>query len=67
MGIHIPLSLKAQAEARILMISSNNCASPATGNSNLLLSQDMVLGSYFLTGESNNLTNLTKKIVRNNY
>lgn len=63
MGIHIPISLKAQAEARVLMISSNNCASPATGNSNLLLSQDMVLGCYFLTSENNNLQILTKKIV----
>jgi DNA-directed RNA polymerase subunit beta' len=63
MGIHIPISLKSQAEARVLMISNNNCASPATGNSNLLLSQDMVLGCYYLTSENNSLNNLTKKIV----
>jgi DNA-directed RNA polymerase subunit beta' len=62
MGIHIPISLKSQAEARVLMISNNNCASPATGNSNLLLSQDMVLGCYYLTSENNSLNNLTKKI-----
>lgn len=63
MGIHLPISLKAQAEARVLMISSNNCASPATGNSNLLLSQDMVLGCYFLTSENNFIKNLVKRII----
>lgn len=63
MGLHLPISLKSQAEARVLMISTNNCASPATGNSNLLLSQDMVLGCYFLTSENNFLKNLVKKIV----
>ena len=62
MGIHIPLSLKSQAEARILMISKNNCNSPATGNSNLSLSQDMVLGCYFLTTENNSLNQLFKRI-----
>lgn len=62
MGIHIPLSLKAQAEARVLMISNNNCTSPANGTSNILLSQDMVLGCYFLTTENNSLQKILKKI-----
>lgn len=63
MGIHIPLSLKAQAEARTLMISSNNCTSPATGQPNISPSQDMVLGCYFLTIENSSLSYILKKIV----
>lgn len=62
MGVHIPLSLKAQAEARILMISSNNCTSPATGQPNIVPSQDMVLGCYFLTVENISLLYLLNKI-----
>lgn len=62
MGVHIPLSLKAQAEARILMISSNNCTSPATGQPNILPSQDMILGCYFLTVENISLFYLLSKI-----
>ena len=49
MAIHVPLSLEAQAEARILMLATNNFLSPATGDPILLPSQDMVLGSYYLT------------------
>ena len=64
MGVHIPLSLKAQAEARILMISSNNCTSPATGQANIVPSQDMVLGYYFLTIEDTSLFYSLKKIER---
>lgn len=64
MGIHIPLSLKAQAEARTLMISSNNFTSPATGQSNINPSQDMILGCYFLTVENGSLHYLLQKILR---
>lgn len=64
MGIHLPLSLKAQSEARILMISSNNCTSIATGKANLVPSQDMVLGCYFLTNENTSIFYLTKFIMR---
>lgn len=64
MGIHLPLSLKGQAESRTLMISSNNCTIPATGDSNLNPSQDMILGCYFLTNENINLFYLLEKIVR---
>lgn len=64
MAVHIPISLKAQAEARTLMISSNNCASPATGQPNITLSQDMILGCYVLTIENGSLNYLLKKIVR---
>jgi len=49
MAIHVPLSLEAQAEARMLMLAPNNFLSPATGDPILLPSQDMVLGSYYLT------------------
>ena len=64
MGIHIPLSLKTQAEARTLMISSNNCFLPSTGKPNLITTQDMVLGCYFLTTENSSLFYLFQKIVR---
>lgn len=63
MAVHIPISLKAQAEARTLMISSNNCNSPATGQPNILLSQDMVLGCYILTIENGSLNYLLNKIL----
>lgn len=62
MGIHIPLSLKAIAEARTLMISSNNCTSPATGITSIIPSQDMILGCYFLTIENTCLYNILTKI-----
>nr|YP_007317179.1 beta' subunit of RNA polymerase [Monomorphina aenigmatica]AFZ88781.1 beta' subunit of RNA polymerase [Monomorphina aenigmatica] len=64
MGIHIPLSLKAQTEARVLMISSNNCNSPATGQPNIVPSQDMILGCYFLTIENTSLYYLLQNILR---
>ncbi len=49
MAVHIPLSLEAQAEARLLMLASNNILSPATGLPIVAPSQDMVLGCYYLT------------------
>src|ERR1041384_5666346 len=49
MAVHVPLSAEAQAEARILMLSSNNILSPAHGKPLTTPSQDMVLGTYFLT------------------
>ncbi|MFN8125372.1 MAG: DNA-directed RNA polymerase subunit beta' [Candidatus Nanopelagicales bacterium] len=51
MAVHLPLSPEAQAEARILMLSSNNILSPANGRPITTPTQDMVLGIYFLTGE----------------
>lgn len=62
MGIHIPLTLKSQAESRTLMISSNNFTSPATGQPNISPSQDMVLGCYFLTIENGSLRYILKEI-----
>jgi DNA-directed RNA polymerase subunit beta' len=49
MAVHLPLSAEAQAEARILMLSSNNILSPAHGRPVASPSQDMVLGIYYLT------------------
>ncbi len=53
MAVHVPLSAEAQAEARILMLSSNNILSPASGKPITTPTQDMVLGIYHLTGEDN--------------
>ncbi len=49
MAVHVPLSAEAQAEARLLMLSSNNILSPASGTPLATPSQDMVLGIYYLT------------------
>nr|YP_010197792.1 RNA polymerase b-subunit [Gracilaria isabellana]UAD86208.1 RNA polymerase b-subunit [Gracilaria isabellana] len=49
MAVHVPLSLEAQAEARLLMLAPHNFLSPATGQPILMPSQDMVLGCYYLT------------------
>ncbi|MGZ4209293.1 MAG: DNA-directed RNA polymerase subunit beta' [Actinomycetota bacterium] len=49
MAVHLPLSAEAQAEARILMLSSNNILSPAHGRPIAVPTQDMVLGIYYLT------------------
>ena len=49
MAIHVPLSAEAQAEARILMLSVNNLLRPQDGHPHSLPTQDMVLGSYYLT------------------
>ncbi len=49
MAVHVPLSFEAQLEARLLMVSSNNILKPSDGRPIAEPSQDMVLGSYFLT------------------
>jgi DNA-directed RNA polymerase subunit beta' len=51
MAVHIPLSIEAQAEARILMMSTNNILSPAHGDPIIVPSQDIVLGIYYMTRE----------------
>ena len=51
MAVHVPLSLEAQLEARILMMSSNNILSPANGEPIIVPSQDIVLGLYYMTRE----------------
>ena len=52
MAIHVPLSIEAQLEARILMMSTNNILSPANGAPIIVPTQDVVLGLYYLTRES---------------
>jgi len=52
MAVHVPLSIEAQAEARLLMLASNNILSPATGRPIVTPSQDMVLGCYYLTTDN---------------
>ena len=49
MSVHVPLSLQAQAEARVLMLSANNLRSPASGKPVNIPSQDMIIGVYYLT------------------
>jgi len=52
MAVHVPLSVEAQMEARVLMMSSNNILSPASGSPVIVPSQDIVLGCYYLTKEN---------------
>ena len=52
MAVHVPLSLEAQAEARVLMMSTNNILSPAHGEPIILPTQDIVLGLYYMTKEN---------------
>ncbi len=52
MAVHIPLSLEAQLEARVLMMSTNNILSPSNGKPIIVPSQDMVLGLYYLSQAS---------------
>jgi DNA-directed RNA polymerase subunit beta' len=51
MAVHVPLSLEAQLEARVLMMSTNNILSPANGKPIIVPSQDIVLGIYYLSME----------------
>jgi DNA-directed RNA polymerase subunit beta' len=52
MAVHVPLSLEAQLEARVLMMSTNNILSPANGKPIIVPSQDIVLGLYYLSMET---------------
>jgi DNA-directed RNA polymerase subunit beta' len=56
MAVHVPLSIEAQAEARMLMLASNNILQPSTGSPVITPSQDMVLGIYYLTLDNPNVT-----------
>jgi DNA-directed RNA polymerase subunit beta' len=51
MAVHVPLSLEAQLEARVLMMSTNNVLSPANGKPIIVPSQDMILGIYYISTE----------------
>jgi DNA-directed RNA polymerase subunit beta' len=52
MAVHLPLSIEAQAEARVLLMSTNNILSPASGKPIIVPTQDIVLGLYYLTREN---------------
>jgi DNA-directed RNA polymerase subunit beta' len=74
MAIHVPLSEEAQAESRILMISSNNLLSPAQGKPLVAPTRDMVLGIYHLTsemkdqiGEGNFYSNLDEALLAHEF
>ena len=54
MAVHVPLSAEAQAEARFLMLAANNLLKPSDGRPVAVPSQDMILGSYYLTIVNNN-------------
>ncbi len=54
MAVHVPLSVEAQSEARVLMMSTNNVLSPAHGGPIITASQDVVLGVYYMTREKVN-------------
>lgn len=49
MAVHVPLSVEAQAESRFLMLAANNILKPSDGKPVVVPTQDMVLGSYYLT------------------
>ncbi len=51
MAVHVPLSIEAQTEARVLMLSTNNILSPANGEPIIVPTQDIVLGIYYMTKE----------------
>jgi DNA-directed RNA polymerase subunit beta' len=55
MAVHVPLSMEAQLEARVLMMSTNNVLSPANGKPIIVPSQDMILGLYYITLEREGL------------
>ncbi|MFI3241885.1 MAG: DNA-directed RNA polymerase subunit beta' [Alphaproteobacteria bacterium] len=52
MAVHVPLSVEAQLEARVLMMSTNNILSPSSGKPIIVPSQDMILGIYYLSYEA---------------
>ncbi|MEC7496641.1 MAG: DNA-directed RNA polymerase subunit beta' [Pseudomonadota bacterium] len=54
MAVHVPLSLEAQLEARVLMMSTNNILSPANGKPIIVPSQDIILGLYYMSLEREN-------------
>ncbi|MBB1516678.1 DNA-directed RNA polymerase subunit beta' [Tessaracoccus sp. MC1679] len=69
MAVHLPLSVEAQAEARILMLSTNNILKPADGRPVTMPTQDMIIGHYFLTlvrpgaGEGRTFSSLAEAIM----
>ena len=66
MAVHVPLSAEAQAEARVLMLATNNVLSPASGNPIVSPSQDMVIGLYYITECYEDLENAKMAFVDSN-
>ena len=62
MAVHVPLSVEAQAEARFLMLSVNNILAPKDGSPITIPTQDMILGSYYLTHPGTEERNLTAEV-----
>lgn len=60
MAVHIPLSIEAQIEARVLMMSTNNVLSPANGKPIIVPTQDIVLGIYYMTREKGSVKGSNK-------
>src|SRR5580700_8091952 len=67
MAVHVPLSLEAQLEARVLMMSTNNILSPASGKPIIVPSQDIVLGIYYITLERDEYSGPAKAAVIDDY
>jgi DNA-directed RNA polymerase subunit beta' len=65
MAVHVPLSIEAQAECRLLILSVNNILSPSNGKSIITPTQDMILGCYFLTVENPEYQNKSVKYFKN--
>jgi DNA-directed RNA polymerase subunit beta' len=63
MAVHLPLSVEAQAEAHVLMLSTNNVFSPANGDPIINASQDIVMGVYFITTTLADIANTDEKAV----
>ncbi|MFG0312753.1 MAG: DNA-directed RNA polymerase subunit beta', partial [Phycisphaerales bacterium] len=61
MAVHLPLSIEAQTEAHVLMLSTNNVFSPANGDPIINASQDIVMGVYFITTTLNKLDEVEEK------
>ena len=62
MAVHVPLSVEAQLESRLLMLSTNSIFSPASGDSNKTPTQDIALGCYFLTAPAQRDKNAKKPL-----
>jgi len=67
MAVHLPLSVEAQAETHILMMTTENIFSPANGTTMVGPSQDMVLGNYYLTHMESRQTTETVKVFRDSF
>ncbi|MSP33485.1 MAG: DNA-directed RNA polymerase subunit beta' [Rickettsiales bacterium] len=67
MAVHVPLSIEAQVECRVLMMSTNNILSPANGKPIIVPSQDIILGLYYLTMASKDFDKQKSRPVADDY